>query len=98
MVALQAVKDERLVRLGDLRVCEPSLVREVHLGGHRTRVQAWRLRVQLEVNGLRGLDAHHELVARDILEDTLRHVLELDPDLDLGFVQRCAVVLVSDRC
>ena len=89
MVTAKRVEDESLIRLGDLGVSEPALVREVHLRRDRARVQPGRLRVQLEVDRLRGLDADHELVARDVLEDALRDVLELDAHFDLGLVQGC---------
>ena len=87
VVALERIKDEGLVRLGDLRLQEAPLIREIHLRRDRARVQTRDLRVQLEVDRLRGLDADHELIARDVLEDALRDVLELDPDFDLGLIQ-----------
>ena len=86
VIALERVENERLVRLGYLLVREPSLVRQVHLGRERTRVQAGPFGVQLEVHGLGGLDAQHELVARYVVEDALRDGLELDPHFHLGFV------------
>lgn len=89
MVALEGVEDEALVRLRDELVGEPPLVREVHLDRHRVRVQPGRLRVELEVDGLAGLDADDKLVARDILENALRDVLVLYPDLYLCLVERC---------
>ena len=88
MVALDRVEDQALVRLRDIRLREPALVREVHLRRDCTRVQAGCLRVELEVDCLGGLDTDDELVARDVLEDTLRDVLELNADLNLGLVQR----------
>lgn len=87
VVTLERVENERLVCLWDLAVREPSLVRQVHLGRQRARVQAGRLGVHLEVHGLGGLDAQNELVARDVLEDPLRDVLELDPHFHFGLVQ-----------
>jgi hypothetical protein len=87
MVAPERVQDEGLVRLGDLGVHKPPLVRQVHLDRHRARVQTGHLAVKLEVRGFRRLDADDELVAGDVLEDALRDVLELDTDLDFGFVQ-----------
>ena len=87
VVALECVEKERLVRLWDLVVREPPLVRQVHVGRQRTRVQAGRLGVQLEVHGLGRLDAQNELVARDVFEDALRDVLELDPHFHFGLVQ-----------
>ena len=87
VVTLECVEKERLVRLWDLVVREPSLVRQVHVGRQRARVQAGRLGVQLEVHGLGRLDAQNELVARDVFEDALRDVLELDPHFHFGLVQ-----------
>lgn len=89
VVATESVEDERLVRLWDLGVHEAALVREVHLCRDRTRLQAGGLSVELEVHRFGRLDPDDKLVPRDVLEDTLRHILELDPDLDLGFVQCC---------
>ena len=97
MVTLECVENEGLVRLGDVHVREAALVRQVHLGRDRARVEAGRLRVQLEVHRLGGLDAEHELVPGDVLEDTLRDVLELDADLDLGLVQRWTIRLKDIR-
>ena len=90
MVTLERVEDERLVRLGDLIIGEPSLVRQVHFGGERACVEAGCLGIHLQVHGLGGLDAEDELVARDVFEDTLTDVLELDPHFHLGFVQGCS--------
>lgn len=87
VVALQRVEDERLVRLGNLRVRKAPVVRQVHLGRYCARLQPGRLGVHLEVHRLRRLYADDELVARDVLEDALRHVLELDADFDFGLVQ-----------
>lgn len=87
MIALESIEDEGLVRLGDLRLRESPLVRQVHLGWERTSVETGSLGVELEVNGLRGLDAEDKLVAGDVLEDTLGDILELYADLDLRFVQ-----------
>lgn len=91
VVTLKRVEDERLVRLWDLAIREPSLVRQVHFCRQRTRVQARCLGVHLQVYRLGRLDAEDELVARDIIEDTLTDVLELDPHFHLGFVQGCNV-------
>ena len=86
VVAVECVEDERLVRLRDLVVREPSLVRQVHVGRQRARVQAGHLGVHLEVHGLGRLDAQDEFVARDVLEDALRDVLELDSHFHFGLV------------
>ena len=94
MVTLERVEDERLVRLRDLVISEPPLIRQVHFDGHRVRIQARNLCVHLQVHRLGGLDAEDELVARDVLEDTLSDVLELDPHFDLGFVQGCPSILI----
>ena len=86
VVALERVEDERLVCLWDLVVREPSLVRQVHVGRQRAHVQARRLGVQLEVHGLGRLDAQDEFIARDVFENTLRDVLELDSHFHFGLV------------
>ncbi len=90
MVALQAVQDERLVRLRNLQVGKPSAVGEVELGDDRLHAEAWQLRVHLDIDALVGMDAHHELVTRDVLKDARRHILELDSDLRLLLVQGLA--------
>lgn len=56
VVTLERVKDERLVRLGDVCVREPPLVREVHFGRDRTRVETGHLRVELQIHGLGRLN------------------------------------------
>jgi hypothetical protein len=86
VIALEGVKDERLVRLGDLVVRETPLVRQVHLGRHSARVQTGHLGVQLQVHGFGGLNAQDELVARDVLENTRGDVLELNPHFHLGVI------------
>lgn len=87
VVALEGVEDKALVRLRDELIGETPFVREVHLDRHRVRIEAGRLRVELEVDGLAGLDADDELVTRDILENALRHVLVLYPDFYLCLVE-----------
>ena len=90
MVALQAVKDERLVGLGDLEVREPSPIGKIELGNHRLHAEAGKLRVHLNVDTLVGLNAHNKLIARNVLEDARRNILELDADLSLLLVKRLA--------
>ena len=87
MISLQRVQDQTLVRLRDLRVREPPLIRQVHLRRDRQRLQTGRLCVQLEVDGFGGLDADDEFIPADVAEDTLGDVFELDTNLHLGFVQ-----------
>ena len=87
MVALERIEDQALVRLGDVLVGETSLVRQVHLNRYRAGVQTRCLRIQLEIDRFAGLDTDDEFVARNILEDALRHILVLNPDLHLRFVQ-----------
>ena len=87
MVALERIEDQALVRLGDVLVGKTSLVRQVHLNRYRAGVQTRCLCIQLEIDRFAGLDTDDESVARNILEDTLRHILVLNPDLHLRFVQ-----------
>lgn len=89
VVTLERIEDERLVRLWDLGLGEPPLIRQVHFDRHRAHVQARHLCVHLQVDRLGGLNAEDKLVARDIVEDTLGDVFELDPHFHLGFVQGC---------
>jgi len=90
VVTLERVEDERLVRLWDLGLGEPPLIGQVHFDGHGARVQARHLCVHLQVDRLGGLDAEDELVARDVVEDTLSDIFELDPHFHLSFVQGCS--------
>jgi hypothetical protein len=78
-----------LVRLGNLEITEPPLVRQIHLGRYGPHLQPGRLGVHLEVHGFSWLDTDDELVARNLLEDALRHILVLDADLRLPFVESC---------
>lgn len=87
VITLQRIKDERLVRFGDLRVRKPPLICEVHLRRHGPRLQPWKLGVHLQVDGFGGLDTDHKLVTGNIFEDTLRDVFELDANLDFRLVQ-----------
>lgn len=87
MIATQSVEDQRLVRLWDFRLREAPLIRQIHLGWDRPCVQTRRLGVHLQVHGFGGLDSDHKLVARNVLEDTLCDVLELDANFNLGFVK-----------
>lgn len=89
MVSLQRIQNQALIRLWDLLFREAPLVRQVHLDGHRLRMQTGYFRVQFEVYRLGGLDTDDELVARDVLEDALRHVLVLDAHFDLCLVKSC---------
>ncbi len=63
VVALERVKDERLVCLGDRGIREPTLVRQVHLSRERTRVQARGFHVEFEVNGFLRLDTNDQFIA-----------------------------------
>lgn len=86
-ITLERVQDEGLVRLGNLDVGEAVLVRHVELDGDGLGDKAGELVVELEVDGLVGLDAEDEFVARNVGEDTRGDVLELHTDLDLGLVE-----------
>ena len=97
MIAAKRIEDEGLVRLGDLDLRKAPLVREVHLRWDRARVQTRCLRVDLEVDGLGGLNADNKLVTGDVLENALRDVLELDPDLNLRLVERCISQNATDE-
>ena len=70
MVALERIENERFVSLGNMRVCESPFIREVHLNGHCARVEARCFCVELQIDGLGGLNTDDELIAGDILEDT----------------------------
>ena len=87
VVALERVKNERLVGLGDLQVGEPPSVGEIQLGDNRLHAETRQLGVHLNVHTLVGLDSNHELVSRNVLEDTRGNILELDADLCLLLVE-----------
>ena len=89
VVSLESVKNERLVRLGDLEVAESAAVGEVKLGDGSLHAKARQLRVHLDVDALVGLDADDELVAGNILEDSAGDILELDANLRLLLVESC---------
>lgn len=89
MIAFQRIEDESFVSLGDLGFREATFVGQIHLNWHGARYQPGRLCVDLHVDSLRGLDPEHELVASDVVEDTLGDILILDADLHLGLVERC---------
>lgn len=87
MITPQGVQNEGFISLGDLRISEPSLVSQIHLGWHCTSVESRRLSIHFEINCLRRLNADDELIARYVLEYSLCDVLELDANLDLSLVQ-----------
>ena len=87
MITLQRVENQTVVRLGNLGLCEPLLVRQVHLRGDSSGVQSRRLSVEFQVYRFRGLDTDDEFVPGDILEDTLGNIFELNSDLYLGFIE-----------
>lgn len=90
VITLQAVKDQRLICLGDLKIRESSAVGQVQFGNNGLHAQARQLRVHFDVDTLVGLDAHHQLVSGNVLENARGHVLELHADLRLLFVQGLA--------
>lgn len=87
MITLERVKNERLVGLRDMRLREPSLVSQVHLGWDSAGVQSWGFGVHFQVDSFGGLDTDDELVAGDVFEDSLCDIFELDADFDFGLVQ-----------
>lgn len=107
VITLQGVKDEGFIRLWDLEVGEAAAVGQVELSDNGLHAQARELRVHLDVHTLVGLDAHDELVPRDVLEDARGDILELDSDLGLLLVESLAGLqdeghalptLVLDKC
>jgi hypothetical protein len=97
VIALQRVEDQRLVRLWDLEVGEPSSVGEVELCDDGLHAQAGEFGVHLDVDALVGLDAYDEFVSRDVLEDAGGDVLELDADFGLLFVEGCEMFVTIAR-
>jgi len=87
VVSLKGIQDQRLVRLWDVDLPESTLVRQVHVHGNSTGVQARSFCVQFEIHRFRWLDTNHEFVSRNFFEDTLSNILKLDSDLDLGFIK-----------
>jgi hypothetical protein len=93
MVALESIKDERLVRFWNLEIGEASAVGEVKLGLHRVHAQAWELAVHLDIYRLIWLDSDDELIARDASKDSRDDVLELNSDLRLLFVESYIIMV-----
>jgi hypothetical protein len=87
LVALQAIKYERLVGLRDLKVGESSSVGQIKLGDNSLHAETRQLGVHLDINTLVGLDTHNKLVSGNILKDTRCNILELDSDLGLLLVK-----------
>lgn len=87
MIALECVKYKCLIRLRNLRIAEPTLVGEVHLSGQGSSNETRRLRVHLEIDSLRRLDADNKFITSDVPEDTGGDVLELYANFNLRFVQ-----------
>jgi hypothetical protein len=82
-------EENLLVSLGDLEVRESSLVSEIHFGRYSSHRKSRSLRIHLEVDCFSRLDTNDELVAGDLLEDTLSDILVLNTDLSLLFVEGC---------
>lgn len=87
VITTKRVQDERFVRLWDFRLSEASLVRQIHLGRERASIQPGRFGIELEVHRLGRLDPDNEFVTGDVFEDALSDILELNSDLNFGFVQ-----------
>lgn len=87
VITTKRVQNERLIRLWDFRLSETSLVRQIHLGGESASIQPGRFGVELEVHRLGRLDPNNEFVTGNVFEDTLSDILELNSDLNLGFVE-----------
>ena len=98
MIPPKRIQNQTLVRFRDLCLRETPLVRQVHLGGDRTSVETRGFRVELEVYGFGWLDPDHELIACDVLEYTLRHILKLNSDLHLGLVECYARLMEGLEC
>lgn len=90
VVALERVKDERLVGLGDLEVGEATAVRQVELCDDGLHAEAGQLRVHLDIHALVGLHADNQLITWDILKNARRDILELDADFGLLLVEGLA--------
>lgn len=90
MVTLHSIKNKRLVRFWDRDLSKSSFVRQIHVNWDGTSVKSGRLGIKFQVDRFRGLDSNDKLVSRNILEDSLCDVLELNSDLNLGLVQSCA--------
>ena len=87
VVPFQSVQDQGLISLRDVNIPESTLVRQVHVHGDRLGIQPRSFCVQFQIHRLRWLNANHELVSRNVFEDSRSDILELDSDLDLGLIQ-----------
>mmetsp|Transcript_8867 Transcript_8867/g.21925 ORF Transcript_8867/g.21925 Transcript_8867/m.21925 type:complete len:358 (-) Transcript_8867:2504-3577(-) len=97
LVAVDHVQQQALVRVGQLLLLVRGLVLQVQLGGVQPQPQPRHLIVDLEVDGLLGLDAHDQLIGghvhvgpKLVLVDVAGHVAELHADLRAARVQRLA--------
>lgn len=87
VVALERIQDQGLVRVGDPRVCESLLPRQVELGLDRTGFESREFRVHLDVDCLVGLDTQDELVSGNVVEDATGHIFELHSNFHLALVE-----------
>lgn len=88
VVPFESVKDKSLVCLRDFGVGESFLIGEVELDWDRSSCKTGQLCIHFHVNSLGWLNSKDELIAGDVVEDTLCGIFELDPDLHLALVQR----------
>ena len=87
MIALHGIQNQAFISFWDLQVGKAPSVGEIELCDYRLHAQAGELGVHLDVYGFVGLNADDQFVAGNVLEDARRHILELDADFGLLFVE-----------
>ena len=93
LAAAEDVQNEALIGLRQVNALVALAVGQVQFGGLGLEVHARPLGHELEVDGLVGLHADHELVAVGLAgEDVAGHVLELDAHFGFALVQGLAAL------
>ena len=87
VVTVECVEDESLVSLRNADLGEALLVGEVQVGRESSHLETGLLGVHLEVDGLVWLNTDDKLVTRNVVEETLWCVLELNANGHLGLVE-----------
>jgi len=96
MIPSEGVENQGLVRLWDFCFDETPLICEIHFCRNGAGVESRSLGVKLQIDGFRRLDTNDKLVARNVFENALRHIFELDTDFDFCFVEGCLQLRTSD--
>lgn len=96
MIPSEGVENQGFIRLWDFCIGETPLICEIHFCWNCAGVESRHLGVKLQIDGFRGLDTNDKLVARNVFENALRYVFELNTDFDFCFVEGCSRLRTSD--